>query len=450
MKKYLLVLLILSLWSNESYAQKTNINSNSLTTTDTAISTENIPDKEAESKRRLLILPFPFYNDTIGTGVGIAAIAEGYVQKQMIAIGAALVSDNESGYGFLKIKNLQLPWIKRVFLEPEFFAGEFGTIDIYLDGNPDFTDETSGNNDSSKDNFIEAEGTDIFFESKIKFLLPIGNGKDHLIPKYKFEDGILTAGATGGEQWNPFRGGRTYFETTPFYREQNANSEDDSANRDEKFLQRTAGIELALIYDNTDFLPNPSSGSYQEFSITRDWGGLDSSNSWTVWKIDLQKYFSLGASASARQRVIALNFWTVDTPTWDSYNREDGDKKFHRPPTYKGANLGGLWRLRGYPATRFHDQAAIYYGAEYRHIPNWNPLKDITLGNRLNVDWLQLVGFVELGRVAPAWNIETLHEDMKWNAGAGIRVLANNVIVRIDLAGSEEEALAQVFIGHPF
>jgi hypothetical protein len=29
--------------------------------------------------------------------------------------------------------------------------------------------------------------------------------------------------------------------------------------------------------------------------------------------------------------------------------------------------------MRGYPFARFSDKAAIYYGAEYRVIPRWNP-----------------------------------------------------------------------------
>ena len=66
------------------------------------------------------------------------------------------------------------------------------------------------------------------------------------------------------------------------------------------------------------------------------------------------------------------------------------------------------------------------------------------------VDWFQVAAFGELGRVAPEWEIDTLHEDMKWTLGAGVRAMANNVVVRADLGVSSEEVMVQMFIGQPF
>jgi hypothetical protein len=182
----------------------------------------------------------------------------------------------------------------------------------------------------------------------------------------------------------------------------------------------------------------------------RDWGAFDSSAPWSVWGGEYSQYFSLGSSEHASQRVIALNFWSVDCPTWDNSHTEDGETVFHRPPSYKGANLGGLWRLRGYPATRYNDRSGIYYGVEYRHMLSWNPLKDFTLKGKLDVDWFQLVGFGELGRVAPEWDFDELHKDMKWSAGVGLRSYINNLIVRLDVAKSDEDVIAQLFIGQPW
>ncbi len=391
---------------------------------------------EGENKKRLLLLPFPFYNDTIGPGVGVTAIAEGYIQRQTKTVGAALGSSEGTVYFFLKSKNIQVPWAKRIFLEPTLFYGKVSAVDLYLDGNPAFPKEVAGTNDSDADNFIEAAGTDQSYELRIKYLLPIGHGKRHIIPQIRLDDGILVSGQTGGDAWNPLKSGRTYIELSPFFREQNLEDENSSST----FLQRTGGVEVALTYDNTDHPGNPSKGSYQSVSFTRDWGGFNSKTSWSSLTFDLQKYFSLGATDNARQRVIALNVWGAHSLTWGN----------HKPPSYKSANLGGLWRLRGYPASRFHDRSAIYYGAEYRHIPKWNPLQNFTLGGRLDVDWIQFVGFAELGRVAPEWDWDTLHSDMQWSAGAGVRTMLNHLIVRIDYALSSETSLAQLFIGHPF
>lgn len=398
---------------------------------------------EDSESRRLLVLPYPFYNDTIGAGIGVVAIAEGYLQKQTLTVGSGLFSIEGTYLMFLMVRNYQLPWIKRIFLEPATSFGELKDIQFYGADNPDFPDERAGSNDSDKDNFLEEDGSDVWVDFSIKYLLPIGHGRDHLLPEIKLEDGIPVSGHTGGEHWNPLKSGRTYIELEPFFRNQDLDDEDATD-------QKTAGIEVALTHDNTDFSPNPTKGNYLRVFFDRDWGGFDSSAPWSVWGGEFSQYFSLGSTEKARQRVIAFNFWTVDSPTWDSSHEEDGEQVFHRPPTYKGANLGGLWRMRGYPATRFNDRAGIYYGLEYRHTLAWNPLKDFTKKGKLDLDWFQLVGFGELGRVAPEWDLETLHEDMKWSAGVGLRAMLNHLILRFDFAKSDEDFIAQLFIGQPW
>ena len=67
-----------------------------------------------------------------------------------------------------------------------------------------------------------------------------------------------------------------------------------------------------------------------------------------------------------------------------------------------GATLGGLWRMRGFPAQRFSDKAAIYYALEYRMIPEWNPFNNWPwLQKYIGIEWMQFAPFVEVGRVAP-------------------------------------------------
>ena len=38
----------------------------------------------------------------------------------------------------------------------------------------------------------------------------------------------------------------------------------------EDFFQRTFGVDVSLAYDNSDLLANPSNGSYQEITFSRD------------------------------------------------------------------------------------------------------------------------------------------------------------------------------------
>ncbi|MGD8253059.1 MAG: BamA/TamA family outer membrane protein [Syntrophobacterales bacterium] len=399
------------------------------------------PDGKFE--KSVLNLPFAFYNEDFGFAAAYAYAVIGYPQKQAALISTAMVGHKGSGMGFLMGRDLQMPFVDRLFLDAIVQAGYFQDLDLYVNGNGDFPDERAGSNDSDEDNFVESDGTwDTFFRLRFKYLLPIGHGRDTIIATQVVDQGMLVEGATGGETWNPFESGLTYLEMQPFYRLQQVDSDD--VREDVK----TNGLEVSLFHDNRDFRFNPSKGSALRLSLTRDFGWFDSSDTWTVVDTEIDKYFSLGESDWFRQRVLAFNFWTAYSPTWDEQEKGDVD---NGPPSYAGATLGGLWRLRGYPSQRFSDKAAIYYAAEYRMIPRWNPFENWDWVQKfVGVQWLQFVPFVELGRVAPDWGVERLHEDMKWCAGLGLRLWAKGLVVRIDTAVSEEQVGVQMMVAQPF
>jgi len=232
-----------------------------------------------------------------------------------------------------------------------------------------------------------------------------------------------------------------------FYRSQNLKTR---ALGDEDLT--AAGAQFGLRYDNTDFSPNPSRGSSQQISYTKDWGTSGSSGPWDTVDITASKYFPLGSSEGARQRVIALNFWLIDTPSWNQFTMDNGAKDFHRPPPFIGATLGGQDRMRGYPEGRFNDRSAIYYTAEYRYTPDWNPLKGIPLFRRFDVktDWLQFVVGIEVGRVADGFDLEELNSNMKVGYDAGIRAMINQIIVRADVGLCDEGFQIQMTVDQPF
>ncbi len=169
-------------------------------------------------------------------------------------------------------------------------------------------------------------------------------------------------------------------------------------------------------------------------------------------ELEWSKYIPFGATQKARQRVLALNAWTIDTPTWDSSHFENGAEIFHHPPSYAGASLGGLRLMRGYPEGRYNSRSAIYYAVEYRYTPRFNPLRDSSFLKKLRafVDWFQLVGFLEVGRVNDEYDLGELHRDMKLSGGAGVRVFANHLIIRAEIAFSEEDTVVVMSINHPF
>jgi len=398
------------------------------------------PDGKYE--KNVLSVPYAFYNESFGFAGAYAYAVTGWPQKQSALIGTAMVGTQGSAMGFLMGRDLQIPFTPRLFLDAIVQAGYFQENDIYTNGNPDFPDERAGSNGSDEDDYVESDGWDNFFRLRFKYLLPLGHGKDQIISTQVVDRGLLVDGATGGESWNPFTSGLTYLEVKPFYRWQEVDSDEVQEN------VRTNGIELSLFRDNRDFKLNPSKGSALRLKFNRDFGWLDSSNSWTVVDGEVDKYFSLGASDWFRQRVLAFDFWTAYSPTW---NEKSNGNIENGAPSFAGATLGGLWRLRGYPSQRFSDKAAIYYSAEMRFIPRWNPFDGWPwLQKHLGIRWLQFVPFVEIGRVAPVWNIKRLHEDMKWSAGLGLRLWAAGLVARIDSAVSDEGFEVQMMVAQPF
>ncbi|MGB7971341.1 MAG: hypothetical protein WCF31_05160 [Candidatus Deferrimicrobiaceae bacterium] len=400
---------------------------------------------EAEAKklpRKLLLIPFPFYNETIGAGVGVGMIANGYLQPRATTVAAALVGSGSYLF-FLKELNYQFPWWKRIILEPDVYFAKYNDVKSYTgEDNPGFVGQRAGSNDSDENNYIESDANDEWVNLVTKFVLPIGQGRDNVLPDVVLDRGLFVSGDTGGDVWNPLTSGRTYIEVIPFERRQGL--------IDNNSHTKTAGIDIGIRYDNTDFRGNPTKGSMQRVWFVRDWGALDSTAPYSVVGAEYSKYFSLGPSERARQRTFALDIWTINCLTWDDTSTIDGTLEFHRPPAYKGASLGGLSRLRAYDATRFNDQAGILYTLEYRYLLDWNPLKNVTMKGKLDVAWFEVVPFVEVGRVSPSWDLKTLHKSMKYDGGVGIRAMINYIVVRLDFGVGEEGFATQMFISHPF
>jgi hypothetical protein len=402
-------------------------------------------DVDEERKTGQIVVPFGFYTRNIQYAGGIGWGTLGEPQEQMALAVAGYGSSNGSWGVPVIARDVQLPFGERFFLDVTAFFADYGRFDTYRDGNPAFPLERAGSNESSRENFIDGDGRQAIVEPTFRYVLPIGSGADAAIHTYTIDDGMLVGNPMGGGPWNPFDGGRTYLEVDPFYRVETVETDDLTDSK------RTNGLELSLVYDNRDFHPNPSRGSRQSVTVTRDWGCLDSSDSWTNLEFDYSKYVSLPPFAGTRQQVLAFDVWTAYTPTWKLRGTDlNGKPIYHRPPEFKGAQLGGLFRMRAFPSNRFSDKAAIYYTAEYRVMPDWNPIRSISWLDWLEVKWLQLAAFVEVGRVAPSWRIDELHRDMKWDVGIGLRVWGKGAVARADIAFAEEAAGVQVMIGHPF
>ena len=363
------------------------------------------PDGKEKAGR--LQLPFAFYNESFGAAVGYVYGQGGWPQKQSTVLSTTIAGSTGSAMSFFIGKDLQIPFWKRWFVDPVFSVGYFNDNESFGSGDPKYDDDNSvkdkraGTNDSDEENFVEGDGFDNFFRIKFKYLLPMGTGKDTIIGTYKVSGGHLIEGATGGYSMNPFISGNTFLEFRPFFRSQ----EIDGKYVDSKV--KTNGLDTSIYWDNRDWFANPKKGNSWRVKYSKDWGKLNSSGDWTSMEGEVDQYFELGKSTLTSWfsgRILALDAWTSYSPSWD--NKSDGSVD-NRPPTYTGATLGGLWRMRGYPSSRFSDRAAIYYCAELRLTLRQNPFERWEwLQKYLGVQWVQIVPFVEVGRVAPEWTMD--------------------------------------------
>ena len=393
---------------------------------------------------RAVNVPFAFYSEFFGAAAGYVTFRSGYPQPQARVLGTVMVGSKGSVMGFFMGRDIRMPGTERLFLDPWVSLGNFADSRAYVDGNPAYLKERSGSNDSHPDNYITGNGQDLFTQLRFKYLLPIGHGRDLAVSPYRFVDGLPVSGATGGDSWNPLESGKTFLELQPFYRSLRVTSSEVDIHSS----RRTSGLDGSIFWDNRDYPDNPSKGGSIRTRVSRDWGAAGSSGSWTVVEGEADWYHPLERPAGIRQQVLALDFWTAYSPTWET--NPDGTVR-HGPPGYTGATLGGLWRLRGYPAERFSDKAAAFAAAEYRVIPEWNPFERLPgIQRRLGVQWIQLVAFVEAGRVAPSWQLVQWSNALKWDAGLGVRFLAKGMIARIDFVRSPEQTAVQMMVGHPF
>ena len=396
------------------------------------------------STQNSLIMPYAFSTESMGFTAGVGGGVKGYGQEQLLIGATAFYSVDEAAGIFLGMWDYQPSFAKRFFFSAQGMVSHFPTQRAYTQLNFDPNAVRPGSNDSDKDGYAEESGYDNWTDFKLEYVLPMGAARNDPMIHTKLKGGMLQSAPMGGEVWNPLKSGIT----TLLFRQYNRY-------RDFEFDIGDVGatthpIQLGISYNNTDFAGNPSTGSNQYFAISQDFGFLESPGDWTFIEFEASKYFSLGESDWAKQRIIALNMWTADNTTWKEETNADGTISIkHRTPFYDGSTLGGFYRMRAYPTDRFNDKSVLYTAAEYRYTLHWNPLGNISWLKFLKSDWLQLVAFAEGGRVANDYDADLL-KDWKFDAGFSVRSMFSGAVVRFDMATSSESTSGWVMFGHPF
>ncbi len=402
---------------------------------------------ESETSKETLWLPYAFSTDDMGLTLGLGAAASGGFQEQM-TLGTTLFGGEDSkGFG-LGMWDYRLKYSNRLFISVVGMVGDYPLMRAYAPPNKDFVDGNTvrpGSNDSKFDHFIESSGSSNWWDLQVDYVLPIGKAKKSPISKYRLTNGLPSNANTHADAWNPLEHGTTILSVRQFNRYQFYETDDESIEG------AIHAIELGLLHDNTDFPINPTVGNSQYFAFSHDAAWLDSQSQWNFVEFEASQYFSFGATELAKQRILALNFWTAYSTSWQVNTNERNEVQVaNNPPFLEGATLGGFYRMRGFRQNRFHDKAAIYAAAEYRYTLNYNPIKNIKWLKFLKLDWIQAVLFIEGGRVAPTYNRHVLYKDWKSDVGFSLRALTAGMVIRLDVAKSNEGTNMWAMVSHPF
>lgn len=417
----------------------------------------DIEDIKSPDRSSSVTLPYAFATELLETGVGVVYTKSGALQPQDGAFMTAYGTTNESWGVAGGLNRLQMGDSRWIF-STQGIVQRNAQQRFYAEMGFGVDDTQGGSNDSDVDDFFQGEGWNLFTQAEFRYVMPIGMGSSEPIHQYTTDNGILVSGSTSGD-WNPLESGRTMFVLKPFYQMRSMVVDGQNIDQFPPFFpvqngdeveQISNGLKTFVEYDNRDFPLNPQQGSYQRLEVGRDFGLFNSTNTWTSVEAEYKKYFSLGNSEQFRQRVLAFDAWTAYVPTWELTQVGDAVRIDNAPPENMGATLGGIYRLRGYPSGRFSDKAAMYYSAELRFIPSWDPLRNWPLIRNSSWRMWQWAAFAELGRVAPDWDLSELHKDMKWSAGVGIRAMIGSGIGRMDIATSNESTQLMLMLGQPF
>ena len=406
---------------------------------------QSIRAENPKKGKEWLVLPYAFSTDGMGTVFGVGGGAKGYGQDQLL-VGATGFGGLEDTYGgVLGLWDYRLPWTERFFVSAVASYGHYPRQRAYFRLAYPADEPRRGGNDSDRDDYVVTPGNSNWADFKLEYVLPIGAARNRGMVSYSLKGGMLQGDGTGGTSWNPLTGGVT----TLMLRQYN---ELQSFETEFGLFERTIHpVELGIGYNNTDYPNNPSTGSSQFFSVTRDFGWGDAAFPWTFWQFEASKYLSLGKSKWAKQRVLAFNAWTGDSPSWSESVTPSGDVVItNRPPHYDGATLGGFYRMRAYPTGRFNDRSVVYSTAEVRYTPFWNPIGNVSWLRWLQMDWWQFVGYIEGGRVADEYSFSELFSEWKVDVGLGIRAMMAGGVVRFDWAVSEEGSGMWLMFGQPF
>jgi len=412
-------------------------------------------DTNLTKNQKWIISPVAFSTESTGFFAGVGVIKEGLFQPQTTLIASVFRGLNQNvningrsreryfSGGFISFSDFKLPTTERFFFSFMGLKSYFPKMKHYI----------NGSNNSSKNDVITSAGDSNFFNTTFRYVLPLGAGLENPGGICSLQDGFALGRHACGDG-TPVLTGSTSIGLKTFYQYENTENTllwTDPIWREHGTSLPTwsnNGLRAFLKHNNTDFDLNPSNGYQFELQYSKDFGWGDSLQSWDSLTFKYNHYFNLDTFSFTKQNVLALSVWTAYSFSWDNNKEVAPGINAHRPPTWEGARLGGLNRMRAYDQDRFSDKAAFYATAEYRTIIDYNPFKNYD-SIHVPIEWFQIVGFVEAGRVHEQYNFDLL-SDMKYDAGVSLRAMVVKLPIRFDVAYGSEGTNMWLMVNQPF
>ncbi|GEM_PF-3734191 len=156
--------------------------------------TRRVENRDTSYRPYHLVLPYAFYSESFSFALGVGAAGSGLLgQEQFSGFVAGSAGTNGSWSVIAGGWGLRLG--HRLFLDPRLMAGSWVEPRLYVDGNPDFPHERAGSNDSSEDNFVDGAQDMGWATADLRYILPLGHGRDPVVTTYWLEEGLLAADA---------------------------------------------------------------------------------------------------------------------------------------------------------------------------------------------------------------------------------------------------------------
>ena len=210
-----------------------------------------------------------------------------------------------------------------------------------------------------------------------------------------------------------------------------------------EITSRNHSSSASLALDFTDDVVNPVKGarlSYQT-SLTPPTSSFFGTNSGNARNLLASR------SANITREQYELTCYVPVLERWDLV----GDIQYFQAVGNSDGSIvtGGSLQLRGFPGSRWSDRYGVMGALEARYtIPVFRRLEIPYLAHGI-IEGLQLAGFYEQGQVSPTRD-HSLFTSMHSDFGAGVRIILESVVVRFDVAHSDEATTTALTINQPF